>query len=292
MTDDIETALEIFSQLWAKYSHLPPLAGVCAISGPAIRDGAFFAKVAAGSFGGRAPGTAIMYAVPYLTAPDAVERRNIARFAVFPDYHRFMAQLGAGFCGALRARFPGSRFAAFCDRSPLCEADCAAAAGLGMRGRNNLLITGRYGTFVFIGEVICDLQSVDVQNNAAGLHPACEACGMCVAACPTGALDAGRLNAGACLSALTQAKRVTPEQRERIARGGSVWGCDICQDCCPCNDPGKLTYTDIECFLSERVAWLGPETLAAMDDAEFAARAYAWRGRDVVARNAEIVHNV
>jgi len=292
-----ETLRAIFSQVWARYSRLPPLVGICEITPHAVRDTEFLARVVRREFDDRAPQCAVMYAVPYLTRESGGERRNMAAFAVFPDYHAFMARLGDDYCAALRERFPDNRFAAFCDHSPLCEVDCAVASGLGSCGRNNLLITEAYGSYVFIGAVVCDVECGDgripekpgrVDPAPTGTyHPSCTDCGMCIRACPTGALHPD-FDAGKCLSAITQSRHPPPEKLSLIAQCGSVWGCDECQDCCPCNAPERLTYSDVEYFMSERIPYLDVGTLAAMDEVRFESRAYGWRGREVVGRNASL----
>ena len=103
------------------------------------------------------------------------------------------------------------------------------AAGLGVLGDNGLLITPRWGSFVFIGEIIT--------LSEAPPEPAplkfCAHCGRCSAACPS---------PDSCLSALTQKKgALSAGEEELIRRSGSVWGCDICQLACPCNDGAEET---------------------------------------------------
>ena len=47
-------------------------------------------------------------------------------------------------CGELRALFPRTAFEAFADNSPVREVTAAVRAGLGVRGKNHLLIHPAY----------------------------------------------------------------------------------------------------------------------------------------------------
>ena len=112
----------------------------------------------------------------------------------------------------------------------------------------------------------------------------CMHCSACRRACKTGTLLS---DARVCLSALTQKKgSLTEEEKEMIRQNGTAWGCDACQNVCPYNK-GKIT--PISFFHQERVTCLTKEILLSMSEDAFARRAYAWRGRQTVLRNLEII---
>ncbi len=239
-------------------------------------------------------GTAVLFAVPYLMTADVEDpRRNLSLYAVPRDYHGFMQGLSQSLIPRLAESFPAHRFALFADHSPICEVDAAARAGLGVMGLNGLLITPAYGSFVFIGEVVTDADYETVTGCTVPDFPAdpplCEGCGACLAACPAGCR--GGVREG-CLSALTQKKgELTVAEAEAIRQSRLVWGCDACQLVCPHNIRVIRSGQDtpISYFREERLNRMDISALDAMSDGEFASRAYAWRGRRVIRRNAELL---
>lgn len=239
-------------------------------------------------------GTAILFTVPYLMAADVEKaERNLSLYAVSRDYHGYMQMLARELLPVLAERYPDHAFSLFADHSPICEVDAAARAGLGVVGANGLLITPDFGSFVFIGEVVtnADYEAVtgELCPDFPQRPPVCQGCGACLEACPTGCV-AGT-DRRSCLSALTQKKgRLTEEEADRIRRGGLVWGCDACQLACPHNQRVIQGGTDtpIPYFKAERLLQVDTEILDGMDEEAFASRAYAWRGRAVIRRNAEL----
>ena len=83
---------------------------------------------------------------------------NISTYCAVNDYHIVvMAQLKS-ICADLAQAYPQHSFEPFVDASPIDEVDMAAKAGLGVKGTNSLLITPQWGSFVFIGEIITDME--------------------------------------------------------------------------------------------------------------------------------------
>ena len=217
-------------------------------------------------------GSVLILALPYRAAGEA--DANLSAYAIPPDYHRIAAALFARLIPALEQQFPGARWAGFADHSPIDERHAAVIAGLGVFGDNGLILTERYGSYVFLAELITDLPTAA----APGEIRTCAHCGACRAACPVG------LEPARCLSALTQKKgKLTPEEADTILAGGSVWGCDRCQDACPYNR--TAVCAPLPGFTVDRIPHLTAAIVEAMDDDTFARRAFAWRGRAVILRN-------
>jgi epoxyqueuosine reductase len=131
---------------------------------------------------------------------------------------------------ALGRRLGGS-YRVLVDENQHVDREGAARAGVGFYGKNTMLITRRYGSWVVLGTLVTDAQ-VDATPR---LELDCGSCTLCIDACPTGALDEpGVLDSTRCLSYWTQAPAPIPETY-RIELGDQVYGCDICQDVCPWN---------------------------------------------------------
>ena len=210
---------------------------------------------------------------PYYMGEDAYEGSNISRYAAVPDYNDFMKERLEQAAEALRNAYPTETFEAFCGNSPLPEVICAQKAGLGTRGVNGLLLTERYGSWVFIGEIVTSFELPAAQKELS----LCDGCDLCIRACPTGALAADVFHAELCLSAITQQKKpLTPEQEAMIRKTGCAWGCDICQKACPKNK--SAAKTEIDLFLNGFKAY-------AEHGEDLEGRAYGWRGAKVIERN-------
>jgi epoxyqueuosine reductase len=228
-------------------------------------------------------GTAILFAVPYFTPACDFPERNLSAYAVGKDYHLFFKLLSEQLLQTLRKEFPEHRFAAFADHSPIDERHAAAMAGLGMLGKNGLLITKKYSSYVFLGEIITDAILEESPKEIAY----CEACGACDRVCP---LRLGKTME--CLSAVTQRKTpLTPLEETALRAHKTVWGCDLCQEVCPHTKQAKQNgtiYTPLIFFEEDTLPMLSSETFSKMDGTAFASRAYSWRGREVISRNLDI----
>ncbi len=239
-------------------------------------------------------GTAILFAIPYVMAADADDSaRNLSLYAVPRDYHGYAKELEATLIPALIDSFPAHRFALFADHAPIREVDAAVRAGLGVLGQNGLLLTPEYGSLVFLAEVVTDADYAEVTGAPPPTFPdetpTCEGCGACVAACPG---RCSKRDRAGCLSALTQKKgALTSDEVEAIRQNHLVWGCDVCQLVCPHNirviREGR--DTPIPYFRDQRLSHVDTRILDTMSDEEFSSRAYAWRGRAVIRRNAELM---
>jgi len=227
-------------------------------------------------------GTAVLFAVPYRTPACEEPQRNLSSYAVCRDYHAYFSALFDEILPVLRETFPSEAFAGFADHAPINEVDAAARAGLGVLGSNGLLLTKKHSSFVFLGGIYTSLTLP-----ATVAEPkTCEGCGACTRACPA-------KDGAPCLSALTQKKGALSDSEQALLLShGSVWGCDVCQDVCPHTrralEAGTL-YTEIPYFYEHPIPMLSAQTLNEWTDAEFAMRAYAWRGKETVLRNLQLL---
>jgi epoxyqueuosine reductase len=131
---------------------------------------------------------------------------------------------------ALGRRLGGS-YRVLVDANHHVDREAAVRAGVGFYGKNTMLITRRFGSWVVLGTLITDVELEPTPP----LDLDCGSCTLCIDACPTGALDEpGTLDATRCLSYWTQAPGPIPEEF-RAELGAQIYGCDICQDVCPWN---------------------------------------------------------
>jgi epoxyqueuosine reductase len=125
----------------------------------------------------------------------------------------------------------GAQYRVLVDANQHVDREAAARSGVGFYGKNTMLITRRFGSWIVLGTLVT---TAEVERNPAlGLD--CGSCTLCIEACPTGALDEpGVLDATRCLSYWSQAPASIPDEF-RADIGPQVYGCDICQDVCPWN---------------------------------------------------------
>jgi epoxyqueuosine reductase len=154
----------------------------------------------------------------------------ISRFAWSPDYHGPVLARMEHLASLLQQRL-GARTRAYVDTGPVFEKAYAAAAGLGFPGRNGLLITPEFGSLVFLGVVLTDL---DPGTRPTPIPDGCGTCTACRWACPTRALETpGCVEVHRCLAHVTVTAATPPP--ENLPLAGHLYGCDVCQDVCPWN---------------------------------------------------------
>lgn len=219
----------------------------------------------------------LIFLLPYY----AGETENLSRYASSLDYHIVIKDVTQRLVSLIREIYPGSCAKGFGDHSPIDERGAALCSGLGILGDNGLLINEKYGSYVFIADVITDVSPEVIGAVKPMPVLKCEGCGSCKRACPTGIL---RAEGSECLSAITQKKGELLEgELEMMLKYNTVWGCDLCQSVCPHNRNPK--ETPISFFKRERISKLTTEAVNAMGDEEFSRRAFAWRGRKTIERN-------
>lgn len=217
---------------------------------------------------------------------------NLSLYARGEDYHLSLSRRLEEVCQGLRREFPGHSFVPGADNSPLPETQIAKKAGLGIRGRNGLVILPPYGSWLFLGTILTDLPLESPKEPG----PDCMNCGACLRACPGGALGTSPFDENKCLSALTQKKgALSAEETALVKAHPLIWGCDICQQVCPYNSgavvspltdltggDGKTPYLASLC--GNDLEGLTNKTFKA----KFGTRAFAWRGPAVLRRNLSI----
>jgi len=219
------------------------------------------------------PKTVLTALFPYYVG---CEQGNLSLYSVIPDYHSVAGDMLETACQKLKEIFSQNSFVPFVDASPIAEVAAALKSGLGILGKNGQLITEKYGSMVFIGEIVTDLELdfVDCEIKS------CEACGKCIAACPTGALSKEGFCKEICRSHFSQKRgELTDWEQQQLKSGGLAWGCDICTLACPHNTSADIT--PIEAFRRDVQPTLTEHNIEML----LKNRAFAWRGEKVLRRN-------
>ena len=178
--------------------------------------------------------TAVVCAVAYKNRTSdgypATCRTKIASYACTTDYHTTIRNMLRGMLQALKAAYPGLEGRAFVDTAPLAEKQLAVEAGLGWIGRQSLLVTPQFGSFVLLGELLLNDETDAYDTPFEGSR--CGSCRACIEHCPTGAiLDERMIDTGRCIACHT----IEREPDTGIDLDGWIFGCDACQSCCPYN---------------------------------------------------------
>ncbi|MDP3980677.1 MAG: tRNA epoxyqueuosine(34) reductase QueG, partial [Chlamydiota bacterium] len=152
--------------------------------------------------------TMISLALNYFSVkknPCSSDRGNISNYAWGHDYHKIFTRKLKEFSNWIENEIsPGSKTLSYVDTGPILEKSYAQQSGLGWIGKNTCLINRKYGSWIFLGEIITDLElPADLPE-----QDHCGTCTRCLEACPTHALiEPGVLDARLCISYLSIEQR-------------------------------------------------------------------------------------
>ena len=171
------------------------------------------------------------------------------------------------------------------DTGALVDTAVARRAGIGFIGKNGLVISKEFGSYMFLGELITNLELEPDQP----VDYDCGDCNRCVEACPTSCLlGDSTMDARRCLSFQTQDKGMMDlEFRKKIKT--VIYGCDICQICCPYNkgiDSPPVVDINPDLAQPELIPFL--ELSNGQFKEKFGLIAGSWRGKNILQRNAII----
>ena len=182
---------------------------------------------------------ALNYFTPHEHTGDPAKGK-ISRYAWGDDYHDVLKEKLRELLAWITEEIPGAEGKACVDTAPVMDKVWAAKAGIGWIGKSTNLITTDFGSWVFLGEI---LLNIDLDYDREIVTDHCGSCTACLDACPTGAIvQPYMVDATKCISYGTIELR-TDELPEPMASNLEGWfyGCDICQDVCPWNRFEKPT---------------------------------------------------
>ncbi len=216
---------------------------------------------------------------PRAPAHDRGSAGRVSRYTGGEDYHEVIGDRLRSLALAIEALIGAPlEIRCYVDTGPVVERAAAAHAGIGWIGKNCCLIDPEFGSYLFLGVLVTDLELGSDEK----LSDQCGSCRACLDACPTGALEEpGLLNATRCIAYTTIEDPGPIPEALRIEHGDWVFGCDICQEVCPWNArSGRRRPLDALALrerLEARPVWRRP-TLAWMLELDDAAWQQATRG--------------
>lgn len=180
----------------------------------------------------------------------------ISKYAYGKDYHNVLDEKLVKLLEFITFCEPAASGKVCVDSSQILEKAWAREAGLGWIGRNSILINKEIGSFVFLGEIVLN---IELHYDIPFSDDFCGSCTLCMKACPTDAINENRtIDARKCISWLTVENKNAIPDGFKSRMEGRVFGCDICQDICPWNKNAK-PHKNPEFVLSEELKQLTSE---------------------------------
>ena len=179
----------------------------------------------------------VVLATNYFTPDEHVDDSDhgkISRYAWGSDYHDVLREKMRLLLDRIKGESPQIEGRICVDTAPIMEKAWAVRAGLGWIGKHSNLITKDVGSWVFLSEL---LLNVELEYDREIVEDHCGTCTACLDACPTTAIvQPYVVDSGKCISYATIELR-DESLPDKITENlnGWLYGCDICQDVCPWN---------------------------------------------------------
>jgi len=223
--------------------------------------------------------TIISIAFPYLFDTDFSQIIDFSKYTKARDYHVVVSEYLKRVCNFIESL--GGKAIYFVDSNALPERYIATQSGIGFIGKNNTIITEKYGSYVFLGEIITNIyiESDKPQESK------CGNCNLCQKACPTGSIN-GENTPNICLSYVTQKKEIEDEWFVKLK--GRVFGCDTCQKTCSYNK--DVDFSCLEEFRPyDFMKNINLNELINLDRKVFKEKysqtSCGWKGKNILQRN-------
>lgn len=203
------------------------------------------------------------------------------------DYHIVLQEKLEELMNFIKKHVPDVKYEIMVDTGELVDGAVAERAGVGFTGKNTLLITEEFGSYVYLGEILISIPFTPDEPLALD----CGSCRKCIDVCPTGAIvEGGQLNSQQCLAFRTQTKHFLPDEFKEVL-GTRIYGCDTCQAVCPYNK-GVDFHNHPQFEPEPEVAKPKLKPMLNKSNREFRKKfghvAGFWRGKNPLQRNAMI----
>lgn len=195
------------------------------------------------------------------------------------DYHTVIYQILEKIGVLIKEYHPNSEYYTSCDTKIIDDRHYAYLTGNGYYGKNTMIINDNYGSEVFYGTLVSDVELDFVQPKV--IVSKCNECNLCEEACPSASLSNYVLDYKSCLSYLTQTKTMIPSS----ILAHRLYGCDTCNNVCPKNRLVQNNMTFIEDY-----GFLNLFTLIRMSKSEYknilGDKGLSWLNPTIIKKNA------
>ena len=220
--------------------------------------------------------------------PEQALYGKISKSAWGTDYHKVLISKMEELMEAIQKEIMPLEYRTFVDTGPLVDREIAFQAGLGSYGKNGFIINPQFGSWLFIGNI---LVNIEIEEDSPLEKTHCGYCNLCIKNCPTKAIEGPfHFNAKKCISYLTQKKGILTDE-ERKVMGQQVYGCDICQQICPQNRNAPYGKNN-DFKTTSSLAFPHLKKILKMSNQDFKttykSTAAGWRGKKILQRNSII----
>ncbi|MEG0283963.1 MAG: DUF1730 domain-containing protein [Erysipelotrichales bacterium] len=193
------------------------------------------------------------------------------------DYHTLMYTKLSKVIDKLKEEYNNFEYYLNCDTKALDDRYFAYICGNGFYGKNTMIINEEYGSEVFYGTIVLDID-FDIEE-ASIVESKCGACNRCEVACPMSCLSDYQIDIKHCLSNKTQSKDMLSSDK----LGKNIYGCDICNNACPYNKDIEATSY----FIDEGT--FDAKTLLLLSNAQykeiFGDKSMSWLNKNIIKKN-------
>lgn len=192
---------------------------------------------------------------------------KISRYAWGDDYHDIiLAKLNILSSDILKFA-PESKSKCYVDTGPILEKAWAVRAGIGWQGKNSLILTKKFGSYVFLGLIVT---TIEIESDQI-ISDHCGKCNACIENCPTGAIVRPKVvDSNKCISYWTIETKGKIDFPDNVANNLKNWvfGCDICQEVCPWNRR-KIFTEDIRYFPRQNQTFIDSSEIDSINNVDF-----------------------
>ena len=195
---------------------------------------------------------------------DLKSNYKFSNYAWGDDYHHIIKSKLYELMKHIKDEYPDIKAIACVDTSPIMEKLWAQKSGIGWQGKHTNLITRDYGSWLFLGEILVD---IELEYDYEFIEDLCGSCTACIDSCPTHALDEYQIYAEKCISYFTiEHKGEFPSNTEL---DNWIYGCDICQEVCPWNQKFSQITNEKKFYPKEEILFWTDKDWESISTDEF-----------------------